>query len=325
MPDVDLTYTAGTCSVGVGDTTVVGVATLWAQPTNVRQWDMISIDGGPLVPIIAAPTNDLALSIPAWTGAAKVGVTYVIYQISPRRFVGSDAMTDVETMLAGLNTDGWYRYVNPAFADPTAAGLVANEGQFALKYTTGQLWIMSGGVWVSVGIYSTFIFDTTNPTYNPATTYPARQLVSFSGKVWFSLQAANLNHQPDISPTWWLEFISGGDTVFIAMDDSDRPASGEKVLKFVAKKIITFNATMSDSGANADVGATLDAIYSIRKNNVEFATCKFAAGGQGGVQTGAFTCVASVAFAVDDILTMIAPNPRDATLSGIAICLTGYR
>lgn len=148
MPDIDLTYHVGTCSVGVGDTTVVGVGTLWSQSANVRQWDLISIAGGPLTPIVAGAADDTHISIPAWTGTAKSAVTYVIYQVSPLRFVGGQAMADVDAMLQALNTDGWYRYVNPAYADPTAAGLTANEGQFALKYTTGQVWIMTGGVWV---------------------------------------------------------------------------------------------------------------------------------------------------------------------------------
>ena len=150
MTDVNLTYSVGTVSVGVGDTTVVGVGGLWSQSTNVRQWDLISIDNGPLVPIIASAADDTHVTIPAWTGAAKAAVTYVIYQISPLRFVGGQAMADVDNMLANLNTDGWYRYVNPAFADPTAAKLTANEGQFALKYSTRQVWIMTGGVWVFV-------------------------------------------------------------------------------------------------------------------------------------------------------------------------------
>lgn len=326
MPtDVDLSYSIGTVSVDANGTVVTAIGALWSQSPNARQWDMISIDSGSPVPIVSSPSDDLHLTIPTWRGGTLANVPYVIYQVSPLRYVGGQTMADVDAMLAVLNTDGWYRYVNPAFADPTAQGIVANEGQFALKYTTGQLWIMSGGVWVLVGIYASFIFDTNNPAYNPTTTYPVRQLVSFQGGIWYSLQSANLNHQPDTSPTYWLLFIKGGDTVYIAMDDSDRPATGETVLKYIVPEPMTIYSGMTKWFANAEVGATLAAVYSITKNNVQFATLTFAAGGQGGSQNGTFVCTANEILAGGDVLRLIAPNPRDATLSGIGITGVGYR
>lgn len=326
MPaDVNLSYSIGTVSVAANGTVVTGVGPLWSQSPNVRQWDVISINGAPAVPIVSNPTDDLHLSIPAWKGGDLANVSYVIYQISPLRYAGGQTLADIDDMLAKINTDGWYIYVNPAFADPTAQGLVANEGQFALKYTTGQLWIMSGAVWILQGIYASFIFDVGNPTYNPATTYPIRQLVSFQGGVWYSLQAGNIGHQPDTSPTFWLAFLKGGDTVYIAMDDSDRPATGETVLKYIVPEPMTIYAGMVKWFANADVGATLAAVYSITKNNVQFGTLTFAAGGQGGSQNGVFVCAANETLAGGDVLRWIAPNPRDATLSGIGITGVGYR
>lgn len=154
MTDVNLTYSVGTVSVAANGTVVTGSGgMLWTVLPNVRQWDVISIDGGDPVPIVASPTDDTHLTIPTWKGGVKTNVSYVIYQLSPLRFVGGKAMADVDAMLAALNTDGWYRYVNPAYADPTAQGLVANDGQFALKATTGEIWLMTGGVWVFQGKY----------------------------------------------------------------------------------------------------------------------------------------------------------------------------
>jgi hypothetical protein len=209
MPDVDLIYNAGTCSVAVGATSVVGIATLWNQPTNVRQWDLISINGGPLVPIIASPVDDTHITIPAWAGTAQTTVSYVIYQVSPLRFVGAQAMVDVETMLAALNTDGWYRYVNPAFAGPTEQGIVANEGQFALKYTSGQLWIMTGGVWVSVGVFKGI--GVAAP-YDNAHTYNLNDVATLNGSSYLWSNAASGSGHVPPNATYWAVLASVGQT-----------------------------------------------------------------------------------------------------------------
>lgn len=318
MPDTDLTYSVGTCSVDHLGTVVTFVGTLLQDVPNARQWDVISIDNGDPIPITAI-TDNLHVTIPAWQGSTKTAVSYVIYQFSPLRYVGGKAMADVDDMLTKLNTDGWYRYVAPQYSDPTAQGITANDGQFALKAATGQLWEMVGGIWTFQGYYGVLAVDPLN--WSSLTTYAAKVVVPFSGRQWYSLQGSNLNHQPDINPTWWSLFLSGGDTVYIAMDDSDRPASGEKVLQFVSPKAMTFNAGMSDSFGHADVAATASAVYSIRKNNVQFATCTFAIG----ANIATFICVSTTVFAAGDILTVIAPNPRDATLATVAITLTAYR
>lgn len=40
--------------------------------------------------------------------------------------------------------------------------------------------------------------------YSPAPTYTLGQRVVYNFNIYESLQGTNLNHQPDISPTWWL-------------------------------------------------------------------------------------------------------------------------
>ncbi len=82
---------------------------------------------------------------------------------------------------------------------------------------------------------------------------------------------------------------------------------------------------LSDSFANASTGATNTAVYSIRKNGVQFGTVTFAGGGQAGPQAGTFAAPADTTFAAGDILTMGAPTPRDPTLSTVGITLTAYR
>jgi len=84
---------------------------------------------------------------------------------------------------------------------------------------------------------------------------------------------------------------------------------------------VTFRAGLTDSAAGAEVAATASAVFSITKNGTQFATLTFGAASAVGV----YACAADTFFAANDVLRIIAPNPRDATLSGVAACLVGYR
>lgn len=106
----------------------------------------------------------------------------------------------------------------------------------------------------------------------------------------------------------------------LASFDTDRPASGELLLKIYPPGV-TFREDMTDSAAGAEVAATAEAVFSLTKNGTQFATLTFAAASA----TGVFACAADTAFTTGDILRVIAPNPRDATLSGVAATFIGYR
>lgn len=202
--EYNLIYDIGTVSVTV-DGIVTGTGVYWEFP-NVRQFDFISVDGSIPQPINSV-TDATHLVVKTWNEGAKTNVGYVIYQISPLRFVGAKSAADVDEMLARLNTEGWYRYVNPLFAGPTEQGLTANEGQLALKYTTGQLWIMSGGVWVFVGIYRGFAFK--GPWSNIAS-YFQGDVVSYNNSSYIAIQ-----NSTNVLPTdtaYWMLNAGKGDT-----------------------------------------------------------------------------------------------------------------
>lgn len=209
MVDVPLTYSLGTVSVAADSTIVTGTGVLWTG-INVRQWDVIQIDpanSNIVLPITSVDVDGLHLTIPAWKGGVKTNVPYVVYQTSPLRFVGGKAMADVDDMLAKLNTEGWYRYVNPIYASPTAQGIVANEGQFALKYTTGQLWIMTGGVWVLVGVYKGL---SAKGVWNSGATYNSNDVVSLNGTSYLAV-ASSTNQSPP-NTTYWQVLAAQGNT-----------------------------------------------------------------------------------------------------------------
>jgi hypothetical protein len=146
-------------------------------------------------------------------------------------------------------------------------------------------------------------------------------MVSDGGKVWISNANANTGHTPASSPTWWTEVPLPVPRYDLAIYDTDRPGSGEMIAKWVAPTPTTFRASLVESKAIAEIAATASAVFSIRKNGVQFATLTFGAASA----TGVFVCVSDAAFVAGDVLTVIAPNPRDATLSGVAATIVSYR
>ncbi|MCB1393240.1 hypothetical protein [Nitrobacter sp.] len=257
-------YSLGTVSVSNGDVSIVGDGTIWSG-VNARAGDTIVI--GTSIAKIVDVTDDTHLKIDAWPFATvAAGASYKIIQDSPLRFVGGQAMADVSSLIARINTQGFIWTLPPGVHSPD--GYVADEGQYIEDTSTNERWKMVSGSWVSQGI--------ADPVF------------------------------------------SRYDLVF---DIPGRPGSGANVGKWVAPSTITFRADLDESRLDADVSATAESVFSITKNDVEFATITIAAAGT----TAAFACAADAVFAAGDVLELIAPNPRDDTLSGIAITLVGFR
>lgn len=113
-----------------------------------------------------------------------------------------------------------------------------------------------------------------------------------------------------------------GDAYDAAFWDPGRALAGEVVFKAVFGRAVTFPVGLANSRATADVAATgASSIWSIRRNNVQFGTMTFATG----ASTATFAAATATGFVAGDILTLVAPNPRNATLSGIAGVLAGNR
>lgn len=318
MPN--MTYFTGTVSVAAGGTVVTGGGGLIWSPANVVQFDEISIDGLPEVKILEV-TDLTHLVIPAWQGGDLTDVPYVIYQSSRLRNDGGPVIAQVDRLVAALNKPGFYHFVGPDEDEPDPS--LGEDGQYARKPTTGQEWLKLEGDWVYQGVFGNFTFS--EVPWAADTTYAVRVVLPHAGRLWFSLQGANLNHRPDISPAWWSEFLSGGDAYDLCTFDSDRPASGEIVFKFVVTKPVCLLSGLVDSRAHAERGATLQAVFSYRLNGTEFATLTFAAGGQAGPQAGVFASPADVNAVPGDRIYIHAPSLRDETLSGVAATLAGYR
>lgn len=315
----DRIYSVGKVSVARGDTAV----TVSGGPlllSNVKELDWLSVLGVGGCKVMGIP-DDSHLEIDPWPFDDVVNGDYNVVLDGLNSFTAPSIAVAVVQLVEDLEDDDYFVAVKSTETAPNPRS--GNEGQNALQRSTGKMWQKIAGVWTYIGIYGPLIFDP--EPYSPATNYAMRTLVAFGGKLYSSKQDNNLGHAPASSPTWWDVVIAGGDTVYISMDDSDRPASGETVLKWPCPEATTFYAGLASSFAHASTGATLAAVYSIKKNGTQFATLTFAAAGQGGAQLGSFVCASNTTLSPGDILTIVAPNPRDATLSTIGITLTGYR
>lgn len=112
--------------------------------------------------------------------------------------------------------------------------------------------------------------------------------------------------------------------VAIVVWDPGRPGAGETVWSGILDVAVDFPVDFNDinhvSRAKAGVTATATAVYSIQKNGVEFGTLSFGAGITNGVFDGTAT-----SFVAGDVLSIVAPSPRDATLAQVALTLAGNR
>lgn len=112
-----------------------------------------------------------------------------------------------------------------------------------------------------------------------------------------------------------------GDAYDIAFWDPGRAAAGETVFKIIVSRTVTFPAGLTNSQAIASTAATTEAVWSIRRNGVEFATMTF----EPGATVAAFASTADTLAGSGDLITIVAPDSRDATLADITGVLAGTR
>jgi hypothetical protein len=118
-------YSAGTVSVAANATVVIGVGTAWGG-INAKPGDDIVIAGHTV--IIIDVTDPTHLVIDPWPyTAVSAGSAYKIFWRSPLRYVGGQAMADVDTLIQTL--------ANGIF--PTINGGTAASSTLTLQSTSG--------------------------------------------------------------------------------------------------------------------------------------------------------------------------------------------
>lgn len=97
-------------------------------------------------------------------------------------------------------------------------GVQLEAGAFATSYipTVATTATREADVVVGSGIIASTVTDP-NPVYGSGNTYAVGDKVRYVNRVWESIQNSNTNHQPDISPTWWIDL--GADNIHAAFDN----------------------------------------------------------------------------------------------------------
>lgn len=198
-------YSTGTVSVNNGDAAIVGTGTIWSG-TNAKAGDVILVDGDPVEIKDVTDVTHLSLWTP-WTGGAKSGASYVIIQKSPLRFAGSQAMADVNTLIAALNTTGFFVFVGATETVPDPS--LGEDGQFAFQAGTGKLWVKDSGIWNFLGIYKGFNL---RGAYDAGTTYSDNDVVTLNGSSYAWINAASGSGHSPPDGTFWQLLAGKGDT-----------------------------------------------------------------------------------------------------------------
>ncbi|WP_247337463.1 carbohydrate-binding protein [Bradyrhizobium sp. 147] len=195
-------YSTGTVSVGAGGTTVTGVGTIW-NDGSAKPGDILQI--GNFQSVISDVTDGTHLVIPPWGGGAQAGVAYKIWQVSPQRFAGAEAMATVNKLVAAFNTTGFFVFVSSIAIVPDPS--LGDDGQYALQPTTGKMWVKTGGAWVYLGIFKAFQLT---GAWSGATAYEVGDVVTLSGSSYVCV-LDHTNHTPP-NTTYWQLLASKGDT-----------------------------------------------------------------------------------------------------------------
>ncbi|MCW2077832.1 UNVERIFIED_ORG: hypothetical protein M2193_000007 [Bradyrhizobium japonicum] len=197
-------YSTGTVSVAAGGTTVTGVGTIWSG-TNARPGDVLQI--GNFQSVISDVTDLTQLVVPPWGGGAQVGVAYKIWQVSPQRFAGAQAMQTVNELVAALNTTGFFVFVDVGLTAPDPS--LGDDGQYAFQPTTGKTWAKVAGVWTYLGIYKGFSF---RGPYDNAATYSYGDVQTTAGSSYVYINATPSAGHAAPNATYWQLLASIGAT-----------------------------------------------------------------------------------------------------------------
>jgi hypothetical protein len=98
------------------------------------------------------------------------------------------------------------------------------------------------------------------------------------------------------------------------------PTASQVVLRFNVVRAFTLPVSLTGSVATAGAASAATATFTIKQNGTSIGTIVFSTSA-----TATFTFAGAVTFAVNDVITVVAPASADATLSDIAINFKGTR
>lgn len=151
--------------------------------------------------------------------------------------------------------------------------------------------------------------------------YPA----SFVGQtIYVKLPAFNLYGQAlqslaDVSAATYTLSGAGGGAIVVSGSYTGPTTPSLVVERYVFPQPASFPAGLVGSQGRAGTAATAASTYTIQKNASNVGTMAFAAS----ATSASFTMASATAFAVGDVLTIVAPGSPDATLSAVFWSLLG--
>ncbi|HLL28595.1 MAG TPA: DUF2793 domain-containing protein [Xanthobacteraceae bacterium] len=289
-------YSAGTVSVTSGNTAVTGVGTLWSLALVAGD----SFESGGIRVTIKTVTDDTHLVLAyGWPGSNLSGASYVVREDSGLRHDPTEMTGRVRDLLQTLqvfDTALPIIGVNSAVTAPTGSEATGTK----YRVLPGATGAFAGHDNQIAEKQDTGWFFTVPEggwqVFDDSTFYP----LAYDG-------AGNWNRLsgPYDVPVW----IAG------------RPIESEIIFKMKFVTQVKFATAIAGSLGVADVAATADSIFSVQKNGSEVGQVKFAASSS----TAVFIAASPFTFNPGDVLSIVAPAVRDATLSNIAFTLTGTR
>lgn len=112
-----------------------------------------------------------------------------------------------------------------------------------------------------------------------------------------------------------------GDRFDFSIYVQDNPYSAEELAGHVFTNSVNFPAGLTGSQGFATDAATADAEFTIKKNGSSIGTATFVAASN----EATFALTGGAVFEAGDVLTVVAPEPQDATLWQVSITLAGFR
>lgn len=245
--------------------------------------------------------------------------------------IGNAAAVDTDQLGVGANTDVQVdTLADRDDYDAEAEGfsvLVSDVGDgraaiYSKLSATPADWSVPAYITGPAGVGTGLSFDVVVDNLTERALYDAEvegfaALVSDSGDG----RAAVYTKLSDTSGNWSDPNYLVGDRFDLSIYVADNPYSAEELAGHVFTNSVNFPAGLTGSKGFATDAPTADAVFTIKKNGTSIGSVTFADGDN----TATFALSGGAVFAAGDVLTVVAPEPQDATLFQVSITLAGYR
>ncbi len=321
----------GTISVENGSLIATGTGTAWSSILDRGAFIFVGTEAKPaLVASRRIRTTDLDPESEAagtfladdelyfadeWHGSTAAGASYIAVVFGGH----AELSEDMASLMSVIGASG--------LVGPTTSGAplnsVGRNNEIRFDTVSRVIYQRLSGVWTQISALIPFNFM---GAYAAPTTYAAGDWVQSGSYNYVSNVAGNIGNTPNSAPAssaYWtyIPMPAAGNLFDIGLFISGRPVDGVTIYRHVFRTgaNVTFAASFANSKANAEDASTGTAVFTIYKNGVSVGTITFTTDDDG-VYAGA-----GGVFGAGDILTVVAPSPRDTTLANISLTLAGTK